>query len=368
MKQHYFVIMFFCLFFISYIECIKKLEAVRHGATKKLKAKAKAKPKAKSNKAAKSKEKASSAKKKAPAGTGKSTNSTKLADLYQKDEPNYPPIPTIKFGPAANKIQTGLNSVGEKVKKNVVLNQFPYKITRCDQIVVFACGFINDDNDYRVRKSAYMAITAHFSNLYADKDGQKLIQQVIHTQMKELPMQISGARGCVRIGGDKGQKPMLICTASRANAENLLEVYKDFTRCRLGDNLTPIPNKDLEMLLSLCNMDKSKLMASDLHKRQHLRVQAGAINNSKKVLVKKVTRKQLMMMNRNKKHKKKLPQFEFPPEENNKWEHDRLNYFMPTPLRVPGSKIEKKLPPGIVPGLNPINNPGTAPQSVHSQI
>jgi len=263
-----------------------------------------------------------------------------------------PRIQTIPFSSAANQIDSNINVVGEKVDKTVTLDQFPFKISRCDQIVLFPCAFINNDDDYRVRKPGFAAITTYYTNLYADKDGQKLIQHVLHAQMPSLPSTLSGAEGCIRVSGDKGQKTMSICVPTKTNAENLLDVYKDFARCRLGDNLTPISAKHLKMLMALCNIDKKKLMETPANGQAKPEDSSQSPDKSN-----------LKQQARNQKLKKLKPQFDFPKEEDNKWEQDRLKYFMPTNLNVPGSRPVVKLPPGIKPGLNPIDNPGVAPPS-----
>ena len=256
-----------------------------------------------------------------------------------------------------------INSVGEKVDESVNLKEFPFKVTRCDQIVSFPCAFINNDNDYRVRHTGFATISAHYTNLYVDKDGQKLVQQVLHTKMRNFPKLISGAAGCLKVFGDKGQKNMDICVSSMAQALNLIEVYKSFVRCGLGDNLSGIPSKDLKKLLGLCGVDRKSIEESPPHTAV-----AGEINNQKENLFKK--NKDVEHMKnylRNGNNKSKLPQFDYPSEKSNKWEQDRLSYFMPTPIRVPGSAPLAILPVGMSAGLNPINNPGVEPKTIHTE-
>jgi hypothetical protein len=270
-------------------------------------------------------------------------------------------IPTIPFSDAANKVNDNINVVGDQVDKKVTITEFPFKVSRCDQIVLYPCAYINNDDDYRVRKPGYVGMTAYYTNLYADKDGQKLIEHIIHTQMPNLPVLVPGADGCIKIHGDKGQKTMNICVATRANAINLLEAYKDFARCRLGDNLAPISQRNLKLLMAHCNVDKRRLLQRP-HGQEHM-AQAGDINNHGDMF-QPVDRSRIKHLLRNKKHKEMKPQFDFPGENNNKWEHDRLQYFMASPLRVPGSNPEVKLPIGIQPGLNPLNNPGVEPMNL----
>lgn len=279
-------------------------------------------------------------------GNGKTANKTSL--------PNLKPIPFNKK--PADRMKNGVNSVGEKVSRDVTLTQFPFKVTRCDQIVYFPSAYINNADDYRERKHGYVAITAHYTNLYADKDAQKLIQQVVSSQATLFPTHIFGALGCLIVGGDRNQKPMRICTASKHNASNLIEVYKTFARCRLGDNLTPIPQEYLLKLIKMCNIDITKLYVGP----EKVNVNEHGMSDPS-LLKKKGVDKKKLRSQKMRSLKKKQPQFDFPSTADNKWEEDRVRYFMPNPLHVPGSRKFTKLPPGVKGGINPNNNPGNEP-------
>jgi len=278
-------------------------------------------------------------------------------DLVGKDE-----VPHIPFDPSATEIEEDINSVGEKVDDNVYLKEFPFKVTRCDEVVFFPSAFVNNADDFRVRKQGFVGITAHFTNLYYGKDGQKLIQQVIHTKMRHFPKLVEGAAGCFKVFGDAGQKDMIICVASIDNALNIIETYKVFARCAMGDNLSKIPTRQLNKLMGLCGANPANLIESP-----HTLV-AGDINNTGKGeegdQLFKPNKHKMRKFIRSKKLRVRKPEFEYPKEKNNKWEQDRLQYFMPLPLRVPGSRREMSLPAGIRPGLNPIDNPGVAPPLV----
>jgi len=297
-----------------------------------------------------------------PATNATATNSTAAATNSTSNATAAPAekkIPTIPFGPAAVHTEDSLNSLGSKVSENVILTGFPFKIQRCDSIVYFPCAYINNLDDYRVRKSGYASITAHYTNLYADKDGQKLIQQVLHSLMPSLPAKVGGAEGCVRVSPDKGQKTMIMCVPDKNNAENLLQVYKDFARCRIGDNLKEIPAAQLKKLMSLCGVNKNKLLvAADTLRQSGGQLPKGVqtIDSNMVSKVDNATRKHHL---HNIKNKKKSPEFEYPNPEGNKWEKQRLSYFHPGKLSVPGGPLPVTLPAGIQPGLNPVNNPGT---------
>jgi hypothetical protein len=260
-------------------------------------------------------------------------------------------ITKIPFGPSANTTRSMINGLGNTVKTDILLKAFPFEITRCDQMVNFPGAFINDQDDYRVRKKAFVSITAHYTNLYADKDGQKLIQHVVHTQVTAMPTLISGAEGCITVGHEKHQrhqKDMKLCTRSLANANNLLKVYQSFSRCRMGDSLTHIKHKNIKKLMELCKVDEKSLQVTSGDSKSH---PAKAVKNTGKKL--SLARKIAM----NEAQKRKMTQFEFPADSNNKWEKERLSYFQPSKLRVPGSNTQPTKVKGITPGLTPIGYP-----------
>lgn len=177
-----------------------------------------------------------------------------------------PAIETIAFGNAATNQNEGLNSLGETGytrADNIILSSYPFRVTRCDQVVHFPVTYINNEDDYRVRNKGYVTITVHLTNLFHDKDGQKLVQTTNHAQMRAEPCHLLGARGCIKLPKDKMLRlhNMDYCVENMVMAENILYVYKEFKRCRMGDSLEPIPVKLMNALTAMChkNKDKSKL-------------------------------------------------------------------------------------------------------------
>ena len=261
-------------------------------------------------------------------------------------------VKTIPFGPSADNIEGRLNSLGEKVDKHVALNTFPFKITRCDQIVLFPVHFINDADDYRVRKVGYAAITAHYTNLFSDKDGQKLVQQVITATMRGKPSHLLGARGCIHVPGGPKQKNMNICTSSGKNALNIISVYDAFERCSVGDNLKPISPKLLKELMKLCGMSKFSVSGKGsaagiarLNRQIEARNKAMAKDALNKELhrggteaVKKMEEAKKKLLKKFMHGKGKKPNFFVPSEFNNPWEKDRRSYVQFQKLKIPGSR------------------------------
>lgn len=202
------------------------------------------------------------------------------------------------------------NSIGLKVDKSVILNKFPFLITRCDQLVLFKAKYISDMGDYRFRKDGFFTISAYYVNQFRDKDAKKLDQSVLLTESTRRAGHLRGARGCVVVNGGRHRQDIAMCLANKKQANNILMVLREFEKCRMGDDLQPISADLIRKLIRACGKN-------------------GKFVNPFK-LAKKLQKKQVK---KGGKKKKKLRKFS-----NNPWYNDRKNHYHPAKLKVPGSR------------------------------
>jgi len=193
------------------------------------------------------------------------------------------------------------NSIGLKVKEDLFLNEFPFKIERCDQLVMFKTKYIYDMGDYRFRKEGFFTISAYYLNQFLDKDATKLDESILLTESKGIARHLKGARGCIFVDGGRHRNDIAMCFENKAESQNILGVLHAFTRCRMGDDLKPLSAALIRKLIQMC-----------------------------------LKRKRMLLLNKNKpkstnKKKKKL-------SGSNKWAEDRKKYFHPLKLRVPGTR------------------------------
>jgi len=258
---------------------------------------------------------------------------------------NATTIPTIAFGPPAVEITPTINSIGEQVSKNVTFDTFPFDIKRCDSIVMFAAKYINDEDDYRVRNDGFVTMTAHYIDLFAAKDGQKLVEHIKISDFKRQPSFVPGARGCVRISGNAYQKNLNICPESTDNAKNILETLQRFQRCRIGDNLKPISTKILNEIIRLSPACKVGLQEAKKDIERMKTQQIDRLETTKKLGeeddMNEINEKELRD-GKKKKIKQNLknikdPLFYLPSVIDNNWEADRRSYYQASRMRVPGT-------------------------------
>jgi len=133
-----------------------------------------------------------------------------------------------------------LNSIGRQVfvrdSKSIMLNEWPFTVTRCDQVVKFKGKFIVDMEEYRGREDAWFTLTAMFVNMYRDEAANELVRSVMVSESPTLPKHIRGARPCILVKNSlHGDKDITICLETVFQERNILEVLDFFkTSCMAG--------------------------------------------------------------------------------------------------------------------------------------
>lgn len=209
------------------------------------------------------------------------------------------PPKDIKKDPKAKENKEG------PLNENVILDKFPWKVTKCNQIVMTDCEHITDLREYRNRSKAFCTLTIYDVSIFKEKDAKTLIHNVPWYQTKFMPKKLKGAKGCLVVDGGNVSADMTICFKKPEEAVAMMKVIQDFERCRTGDNLKPIPEAEKVRLQKTCG-------ESSLKKKDQL-----------------------------KDFKMKI---DIRPD--NKWDADRERYFQPSPILVPGTlppKTEEEL-------------------------
>jgi len=161
----------------------------------------------------------------------------------------------------------------------------------------------------QLRKDGFFTLTAYYVNQFLDKDAKKLDESVLLTESKRIPQHLKGARGCIYVDGGPHRNDIAMCLGSKAKAQNILNVLNDFERCRLGDNLQPIPKAVLRKLIRTCMKGKGKAGKGKGGKGAS-KIKKG--KGRKKLAIKK--------------------------ESQNPWRDNRKKFFHPLKLQVPGTR------------------------------
>lgn len=183
-------------------------------------------------------------------------------------------------------------------KNSLVITKPPFKVTECNQILMFDAEYIVDLRDYRIRKPAFFSINVLNAFVFEKKDATKLIHSSSFTQSKRLTGPLKGARGCIAIDGGKVNSDITICFKNEKDTDDLLRAIRSFSKCRMGDNLVPISPEKIKKIAQAC----------------------GAVKEEKKDPVKDF-------------------EMSLDIRTGNKWDEDRAKFFQPSKIRVPGTPI-----------------------------
>jgi hypothetical protein len=159
--------------------------------------------------------------------------------------------------PKKKEIKPQRNSLGFEVKADTVVSNFPFKVERCDQIVMFKGKLIPDHDDYTKRRDVLFTITAYHLNAFSEKNPDKLLQSILFTRGKTLPQPVKGARGCIYIDGGKAVHPMILCGEDEKIGNSILNSVNKFAGCRGGqqDQKAEIDFPKLKKLLKSCGLN-----------------------------------------------------------------------------------------------------------------
>ena len=131
------------------------------------------------------------------------------------------------------------NTFGSMVKAHIKVLKAPWKVERCDQIVITKAKFIPDHEDFTKRSDVVITMTAYYMNLFSAKNPDKLLHSILFSDGKKMPVMQRGARGCVNVDGGRHFHNTLICGKNKKEGRQYLAAIRKFSSCRSGSKAPP---------------------------------------------------------------------------------------------------------------------------------
>lgn len=144
------------------------------------------------------------------------------------------------------------DAVGYVGFTNYSVNKPPYKVKRCDQILLLP-GKKLDPKDYCRKEDAFMTMSIYMSNFFLKKDPNKLVESFPMDQINSIPQALPGAPGCTMWTTKTRSFPF--CYESQEILDQVIEAYYAFMNCRRGPQGPAIA----AMLLKACDPTKLNL-------------------------------------------------------------------------------------------------------------
>jgi hypothetical protein len=152
------------------------------------------------------------------------------------------------------------NATGKLVEDKWTITKAPYKLERCDQVLLIEGATIPSYNaklpekkDYAHRLNNFFTLSAYMINSFTGRNGKTINGHILLEDLKDIPSKIYGAPLCLVFNvkqspGMFQQKPMVMCMNSPEEVTQIIEVYMDFLKCRIGDNLKNVDPTALHLI------------------------------------------------------------------------------------------------------------------------
>jgi hypothetical protein len=123
-------------------------------------------------------------------------------------------------------------------------------VKSCDQVLLINVKQTNLADTCN-RTAAFMTMSIYMVNLFDSKDPNKLLDSITFDKLSSQPQHLIGSPGCVTFQSQHVQ--FGVCLNSKDEAEEIIQAYEDFMRCRMGDNLKRLTFKDIRKCVITAN-------------------------------------------------------------------------------------------------------------------
>jgi hypothetical protein len=113
------------------------------------------------------------------------------------------------------------------------ITKAPFKISRCDQIILVEGQTIINFTDYTERKNAFFVIGIYIANMFTNKNTDNLIDSILLAHLSSSPDLIKGTNNCLDLDDKQHKKRIAMCLPEE-NISDIKTVFMEFFKCRMG--------------------------------------------------------------------------------------------------------------------------------------
>jgi hypothetical protein len=143
------------------------------------------------------------------------------------------------------------NALGIVGFTNWSINEAPYKVERCDQILLIKGKKLNL-KDYCEKTDSFMTMSIYMINFFIKKDVKSLLDSFSMADITSIPSEIPGTTGCTM--WTTKTKTFPFCYESKEVLDQVTAAYYKFLNCK-----NPRENNIAYMLKQNCNLAKMNL-------------------------------------------------------------------------------------------------------------
>jgi hypothetical protein len=132
---------------------------------------------------------------------------------------------------------------------NFSISQPPYKVERCDQVLLLKGKRLNL-TDYCQKTEGFMTLSIYMANLFETEKSDRLIESLPLDQITTIPSLLTGTTSCLQFSTKT--KNFGFCYDTADILKQVIKAYEYFRKCRKGNPDLPF----LNMLLEACDISK----------------------------------------------------------------------------------------------------------------
>eukprot|EP00340_Litonotus_pictus_P009569 CAMPEP_0170515320 /NCGR_PEP_ID=MMETSP0209-20121228/1760_1 /TAXON_ID=665100 ORGANISM="Litonotus pictus, Strain P1" /NCGR_SAMPLE_ID=MMETSP0209 /ASSEMBLY_ACC=CAM_ASM_000301 /LENGTH=204 /DNA_ID=CAMNT_0010799745 /DNA_START=203 /DNA_END=817 /DNA_ORIENTATION=- len=134
----------------------------------------------------------------------------------------------------------GSDVVGSKEERSRI-SQNPYRVNKCDQILEFEGETLDDMNNFKKKSKRFFTMSMYNIVTFKEKKVETFQELLNFGALEAIPKVIQGSVSCIYFASF--YRNITVCLKDKQEAENILNAYKSYRKCRMGDNLRkPLEN------------------------------------------------------------------------------------------------------------------------------
>lgn len=127
----------------------------------------------------------------------------------------------------------------KKVEDDQIVSVFPFKITKCTQVLYYEGKTLSNPNDYATQnKSAFFTLSAFMINEFSQKSSTLLLESINLAHITVYPKLLQGSKRCIFFEDHDSTRNITMCLNEEKEVQAILDAYKVFLDCRGGSDLT----------------------------------------------------------------------------------------------------------------------------------
>lgn len=123
----------------------------------------------------------------------------------------------------------------------------PYHVTACDQVIEIQAKYLTDLTDFSKKADAFFTFSLYMINQFAQRDVNTIMNSISMYKLKTTPSIITGSVSCVSFAASSNN--ITICLPDKDTANQIIEAFNQFMKCRIGDNLKSTPAATVQRIL-----------------------------------------------------------------------------------------------------------------------